>query len=156
MNIQGQKHLVKCRCVLPQFKKLPDPPVHMFVVFSVIIDDKVNTKFSQCNNCGTIHKVTDICTSEIIQSKDFMNSLIKIEDIKPSLGQNFVSILESNQADLATWEAVQFIVENKKWGEFVVLTSDSEENDIIGKYIRILGENICKVESFTRSAGVVK
>jgi hypothetical protein len=85
-----------------------------------------------------------------------MNSLIKIEDIKPSLHPNFVGILESSQADLATWESVQFIVENKQWGQFVVLTNDSEGEEIHGKYIKILGESMCKVETFMRSTGVVK
>jgi len=153
---QGQKHLIKCRCVLPQFKKLENPPVHKFIVFSVIQDDgSVVIKYSQCNNCGVIHKVTDICTSEILSGKDNMNSLIKIEDIRPSLHPNFVGILESNFVDIATWEAVQYTVENKMWGDFIVMTTEAEGEEIHGKYIRILGEAICKVESFARSSGVI-
>ena len=155
--IHGQKHLIKCRCVLPQFKRLENPPVHQFIVFSVIQEDEtVKPRYSQCNNCGVVHKVVDVCKSEIVSGKENMNSLIKIEDIKPSLHPNFVGILESSQADLATWESVQFIVENKKWGQFVVLTNDSEGEEIHGKYIRILGESMCKVETFMRSTGVVK
>ena len=148
----GQKHLIKCRCVLPQFKKLENPPAHRFTVFSVVNDDgTVVVKHSQCNNCGAVHKVTDICVSEILQGKDNMNSLIRIEDIKPSIHSNFVGILEASFADLATWEYVQFIVENKKWGEFAVLTTESDGDDVHGKYIRVLGESFCKVESFTRT-----
>jgi hypothetical protein len=155
--IHGQKHLIKCRCVLPQFKRLENPPVHQFIVFSVIQEDEtVKPRYSQCNNCGVVHKVVDVCKSEIVSGKENMNSLIKIEDIKPSLHPNFIGILESSQADLATWESVQFIVENKQWGQFVVLTNDSEGEEIHGKYIRILGESICKVETFMRSTGVVK
>jgi hypothetical protein len=155
--IHGQKHLIKCRCVLPQFKRLENPPVHQFIVFSVIQEDEtVKPRYSQCNNCGVVHKVVDVCKSEIVSGKENMNSLIKIEDIKPSLHPNFVGILESSQADLATWESVQFIVENKQWGQFVVLTNDSEGEEIHGKYIRILGESMCKVETFMRSTGVVK
>ena len=155
--IHGQKHLIKCRCVLPQFKRLENPPVHQFIVFSVIQEDEtVKPRYSQCNNCGVVHKVVDVCKSEIVGGKENMNSLIKIEDIKPSLHPNFVGILESSQADLATWESVQFIVENKQWGQFVVLTNDSEGEEIHGKYIRILGESMCKVETFMRSTGVVK
>lgn len=155
--IHGQKHLIKCRCVLPQFKRLENPPVHQFIVFSAIQEDEtVKPRYSQCNNCGVVHKVIDVCKSEIVSGKENMNSLIKIEDIKPSLHPNFVGILESSQADLATWESVQFIVENKQWGQFVVLTNDSEGEEIHGKYIRILGESMCKVETFMRSTGVVK
>ena len=155
--IHGQKHLIKCRCVLPQFKRLENPPVHQFIVFSVIQEDEtVKPRYSQCNNCGVVHKVVDVCKSEIVSGKENMNSLIKIEDIKPSLHPNFIGILESSQADLATWESVQFIVENKQWGQFVVLTNDSEGEEIHGKYIKILGESMCKVETFMRSTGVVK
>lgn len=154
---RGQKHLIKCRCVLPQFKKLENPPPHKFIVFSVINDDEtVVTKFCQCNNCGIIHKVFDVCRSEILQTKESMSSIIKVEDIKPSLHPNFSNILEVNTADIATWEAVQFIVENKKWGEFVVLTTETEGDEIHGKYIRILGESLCKVESFSRSTGILQ
>lgn len=153
---KGQKHLIKCRCILPQFKNSKNPIQHQFVVFSLLDEsDNVLTKYSQCNNCGIIHKVVDICKSEIIPTKESMNSLIKIEDIRPSLHNNFASILDANFADIATWEAVQFIVENKKWGDFVVLTSEQESNEIHGKYIRILGETLCKVEAFNRSSGVL-
>jgi len=151
----GQKHLIKCRCVLPQFKNRETPPAHKFVVFSVIEEEKVVPKYCQCNNCGVIHKVIDICQSEIQNGKEHMNSLIKIEDIKHSIHQNFSSILESNSADLPSWEAVQFIVENKQWGQIVVLTTDRDGEEIHGKYIRVLGEALCKVESFTRNSGIV-
>lgn len=150
----GQKHLIKCRCVLPQFKKMEDPPAHKFIVFSVIQDDgSVVPKYAQCNNCGVIHKVTDICKSEVLPGKEHMGSILKIEDIKPSLHPNFAQILETNSVDLATWEAVQHIVENKRWGEIVVLTTETEGNELHGKYIRVLGESLCKVEPFTRQVG---
>ena len=153
--ISGQKHLIKCRCVLQQYKRLQNPPVHHFVVFSVVKDDNVVSKYCQCNNCGIIHKVVDICKSEIQAGKENMNSIIKIEDIKPSLHANFCNLLEANNCDVATWEAVQFIVENKDWGSFVVLTTDSSGDELYGKYMRILGETLCKVESFSRNNGVI-
>jgi hypothetical protein len=154
--MRGQKHLITCRCVLQQYKSLKDPPAHKFIVFSTINDnDDVVVKYAQCNNCGIVHRVTNICSSEIVSGKDSMNSLITIEDIKASIPQNFSNILEANSADLPTWEAVQFVIENKKWGEFIVLTSELEGGEIAGKYIRIIGETLCKIESFTRSSGVV-
>jgi hypothetical protein len=142
--------------VLPQFKSSKNPPAHKFIVFSEILDSgDVKIKYSQCNNCGVIHRITDICKSEIIQGKDSMTTLISVDDIRPCLHQNFVNILDGNSADLATWEAVQHIIENKRWGEVVILTKESEGQEIHGKYIRILGETLCKVESFVRSTGVI-
>ena len=153
--IVGQKHLIKCRCVLPQFKNNENPPAHRFVVFSIIEDEKVSTKYAQCNNCGVIHKVTDICTSEIQSGKEHMGSIISIEDIRLSISKNLSSVLEANSVDLPTWEAVQFVVDNKQWGQIVVLTTDRDGDEIHGKYIRILGESLFKVESFVRNSGVI-
>lgn len=147
----GQKHLVKCRCVLPQYKKLVDPPSHRIVTFSIINDDgTVVPKFIQCPACGIVHHVIELGRSDIMINRESMMSIVTIDDIRLSLPTNLVTILDNNKADLASWEATQFIHENKKWGEFVVLTSDIEEGLRLGKYVRILGENLYKVEAFSR------
>lgn len=147
----GQKHLVRCRCVLPQFKHATNPPAHQFTVFSVINDDNtVKPTFAQCTNCGVVHRVTEISRSQIIQGREAMGSILTIADIKPSLPEQLATVLEMNKADLPTWEAVQFIYENQQWGNFVVLTSDTEGDIKQGKYIRILGEKLFKVETYSR------
>lgn len=148
--IFGQKHLIKCRCVLPQFKNRANPPQHQFVVFSTIDDDVIKHKYVQCNNCGIIHKVVDICKSEIIPGKEMSAALITIDDVKGSLPKTLCDILESSSTDLPTWEHAQFIHENKKWGEFVVLNSEESDGSRSGKYVRILGESLFKVESYDR------
>lgn len=144
------KHLITCRCVLPQMKRRDDPPQHQFVVFSVIEDDgSFRIRFSQCNNCGIIHKVTEVNRSEIV-TRESMGSLPTIDDIKPNLPPRLVDVLEANAVDLATWETAQFIIDNKHWGDFVVLSTDEEDGLRQGKYVRIMGENLIKVETFTR------
>lgn len=148
----GFKHLLTCRCVLPQFKKVkPAPPEHQFPVFSIIDDDGTfRMRFAQCNNCGIIHKVIDICRSEIV-NKEAMVSIPTIDEIKSSLPSGLVNLLESNSADIATWEAVQFIIDNKQWGNFVVLSTDEIDGVRQGKYVRLLSETMFKVETFTRN-----
>lgn len=79
-----------------------------------------------------------------------MNSLISVDDVRVSMPSNLANILDKNNADLSTWELAQFIYENKRWGEFAVLNTDSEGSTRQGKYIVILGENLFKVESFSR------
>jgi hypothetical protein len=146
----GLKHLITCRCVLPQFKRAPNPPQHQFTVFSVIDDaGNVQPKFSQCNNCGICHKVIDVCRSEVV-SREAMSSIPTIDDVKMGMAPQLVSALEGVDADLSTWEAAQFIVENQQWGAFVVLTTDEEDGMRQGKYVRILGENMFKIETFAR------
>ena len=144
----GQKHLIKCRCVLPQLKE--KAIVHQFLVFSEVQNGEVKQKYAQCNNCGVIHKIVDICRSEIMNGKEAMSSIIGIDDIRSSLDTKMVSILDRHSCDLPTWEHAQFILENKKWGEFVVLTSDSEEESKTVKYVRIISEGIYKVDTHIR------
>lgn len=146
----GMKHSIRCRCVLPQFKRHVDPPQHQFVVFSVIQDDGTFvTRFAQCNNCGIVHKVTEVGQSTVVQ-RETMQSLISVDDVRRSLPSNLAELLDASSADLATWEMAQFIVENKRWGDFVVLSTDEEGGVRQGKYVRILGDNLLKVETFTR------
>jgi hypothetical protein len=79
-----------------------------------------------------------------------MMALVTIDDIKGSLPENLVTILDLNQADLPTWEMANFIVENSRWGDIVVLTSDSDDDLRQGKFVRIISEKLAKVETFVR------
>lgn len=154
--MRGQRHLVRCRCVLPQFKSSKEPPAHQFVVFSVIKDDEsVVVKHSQCNNCGIIHKVVDICKSEIVSGKEASSAVVTIDDIKGSIPQNLSNILERNNSDISAWESAQFIIENKRWGDIVVLSSEEESGVRQGKYVRIMSETFFKVESYSRDEVLV-
>jgi len=144
------KHLITCRCVLPQFKRMASPPVHQFTTFSVLDDaGAVVPKFTQCNNCGIVHKVTEINRSVVVP-KESMGSIITIDDVKLSMPPKLAAVLETNGADVATWEMARFIVENRQWGGFVVLQTDEEDGMRQGKYVRIIGDDLFKVESFTR------
>jgi hypothetical protein len=152
MAKQGIKHLVKCVCVLPQLSKQADLPSHEFKVFSVhddTDDDSFEPSFVQCTNCGVVHKVIDICTSTIMRGRDEMSSVVTIDDVKQSIPQNFAAILEQNKADLPTWQHVAWVLEEKKWGTTVVLTSEYIENTRQGKLLTIIGETLFKVGNFT-------
>ncbi len=147
----GQKHLIKCRCVLPQMKSAPIPVQHHFLVFSEVVNGEVKPKYTQCNNCGVVHKVIDICTSEIVGGKEDMGSIIEIDDIRLSMNSKLSAILDRHKCDLPTWEHAQYIVENKKWGEIVVLTNDADGNSKIVKYVRIISDGLYKIDSHTRN-----
>jgi hypothetical protein len=99
--------------------------------------------------------VNDICTSDILPGKENMGSIVKIEDVKTSLPSNLIDILERNNCDLPVWEQAQFILENKQWGNFVILAQEEEAGTKQGKYVRIMSETFFKVESFVREDIVV-
>jgi len=154
--MRGQRHLVECRCVLQQYKNLPDPIKHQFMVFSIIDnDDNVIQKYAQCNNCGLIHKIVDICKSEILPGKEQSSAILSIEDIKLSLPVNLTAILERSNVDLSTWEYAQFILENKRWGEFLIIGSEEESGVKQGKYVRIMSDTFFKIETFNRNEIIV-
>ena len=79
--------------------------------------------------------------------------LQEIDELDPTLGTTI--FLQSGETMEVEWMGCEFIVENKEWGSFVVLSTDSQGDELHGKYMRILGETLCKVESFSRNNGVI-
>jgi hypothetical protein len=150
------KHLVECKCVLPQFRKLDPPPFHKFAVFSVLEEETAVVKpaYSQCPNCGAIHKVIEVSTSNILL-KDSMLSLPTIEDLQVGMPEWLSALLERHECDIATWQEAKFIVENKLWGRAVVLAKERDEETIVGKYVSIFGEELYKIETFERFDGLI-
>lgn len=138
MNITGVKHLVECHCILPQYRKRPDPVFHKFVVFSEIRDEEVVEKYAQCENCGVVHNVKDICKSEIVTNLEDLPTLITKRDIKICLPSDLCDILEEYKVDLATWEHAKFIFDNKKWDERILLSRSETEKSQEGKFLKIL------------------
>ena len=105
------KHLLECKCVLPQYKNVEPPVFHKFLAFSEIdtTDGSVVSSYAQCNNCGVIHKVNEISKS-ILLRKENMNALLTIDDIKSSLPPRLAAILDQNQCDLPYWQEAQTIL----------------------------------------------
>lgn len=132
----GTKHIIECRCILPTLKNRKDPPLHRFVVFSVIKNDEVIEKFTQCNNCDIVHRVYDLCKSEIMHGREDLKSSLTIDDIKFSLPSQVVDILENYHCDLATYEHVKFMYESKAKNEFTVLVKEKNDSRVEGKILR--------------------
>lgn len=149
----GQKHLVKCTCILPQFRQSKDPPQHRFTVFSIINDDDtIVPKVAQCPNCGVIHRVTDIGVSIVVHGKDASSALITLVDVKGSTPEHLRNALEANNADLPTWEAVQFAYEQKNWqNDIIVLSSEEQDGTRQGKYMRLLSDSLYEIKTFSRN-----
>ena len=150
--MEGVKHLIECHCVLPQYRGSINPIFHKFVVFSVIDDnDKVIPKIVNCNNCGSVHKVTEINRSMIVRGKEDSKSVMSIEDIKRSLPDNVKDVLESYSVDLPTWEEVAFYFENQLWNREIILVKEQTDDDVEGKVLKIIDGFNMKIEPFSRS-----
>ena len=108
----GVKHLVQCHCILPQFRKRDNPLFHKFIVFSILDElDCIEPKIVQCNNCGILHQVIDICKTEILIGKEEATSLISIDELKLQIPSKFIKVLEENKCDLSIWENLKFILD---------------------------------------------
>lgn len=149
--MQGTKHLIQCRCVLPQYRHMTNPIFHQIVVFSTVDDhDNVVPKVIECPNCGCLHKVTEIGKSTVVAGREDLTSGITKDDLRVNLPENITRILEQYNCDLPTWEEVQFILENGLWGREILLKQEELDGTVQGKVLRIVGPGQLKIESFTR------
>jgi hypothetical protein len=147
-NIEGIKHQIECNCILPQFMNSNPVVFHRFNVFSIIDENgNVVPSYAQCNNCDAIHKVIEIGVSKQLP-KESSNLLPNLIEIKQSIPENVRAIAESYKVDLPTWQEIQFIYENEKWGRKVILFKEEDDGKIIGKMLLILGKSIFKIENF--------
>jgi len=134
--MNGIKHTVECSCVLPQYKNKTKVTFHKFVVFSVIDNnDKLEHSYEQCNNCGIIHKVIDLCKSKILVGKENLRSITTVDDIRLSIPDSVGDILENYNCDLAAWRQALFIIEHQKWGEAIVIDREKIDNQYHGKFL---------------------
>lgn len=144
------KHLVTCKCFLPIFQE--HNINHKFVVFSELERESgaVVRSFAQCNNCGVIHKVTEVGVSEIMRKEESI-AIPKVEEIKPGMPSWLSNALETHDCDISTWQEAQFVYENKLWGTPVVLAKEKEDSSTtIIKYILIIGETLFKIQTYQR------
>ena len=147
--MDGVKHLVQCHCVLPQYRKRKDPVFHKFLAFSIIDDDdNVIPKFVQCDNCGIVHRVIDICKSEFVTGREELKTFTQKADIAFSLDKSICEVLESYNCDISTWEEVKFIIDYQKWGRRVVLTRETIDSQTQGKALVINSRNDMQIEPF--------
>ena len=144
------KHLIECHCVLALYKQKEKLFNHKFPVYSKIDDNgRVIHKLVKCNNCDTMHYVYDICKSEIRPGKDQSDIILSKEDISFMLEQKLVNLLTKSNADISTWEHVLDIIEEKRWGEHVVIKRDIIDEKQHVKVIEILSENKFKIKNKT-------
>lgn len=144
------KHLIECRCFLPQFKhtiETSNPVYHKFVVFSIINSDgSIAPSLSQCQNCGLVHRVMEVNQSTVTRKDNVLQQ--STTDFEQNLPEQIGSILKEHNVDYPTWQEVNFIFENKVWGKMVVLKKEQIEEFVTGKYLLILGEKLWKVHTF--------
>ena len=149
-NNSYTRHLIECQCILPIYRNNTKKIYHKFPVFSEIdTDDKVKEKYVACNNCDIIHKVFDICKSEIMWGKEGYTSYVTTkEDIifnLKALGrENIIQILETSKCDISTWEQSIYFIDNKI-NDVIILEKEELQDNIAYKYLYFSDDKI-KIE----------
>ena len=147
----GTKHLIQCHCVLPQYRKMENPVFHKFIVFSKLDDDgDIIQKLAGCNNCGVVHKVIDMCKSEVSYGLDDSIAIRSIDDLKMSLPKDISNILEAHKCDLSTWEQMEDIFDENAWGSEVVISRASTPDATQLKCLIVKDEKTYKIETHLR------
>lgn len=143
------KHLVECNCILKQYEEYNPPLYHKFIVFSIINDDgSIKPSFSKCNNCGGIHRVTEVNISEKLK-RESASSIPTIEEIQTCLPEKLVQSLIKYNLNLPTWQEIKFIYENEKWERPVILQKEEEKGETFGKYLLLVSKSLWSIDSFS-------
>jgi hypothetical protein len=148
--MQGIKHLVQCHCILPQYRNLKEPKFHQFSVFSVVDDsDVIEPKLAACNNCGVLHRVIDVCRSEIVTNREDSATAMKREDFKHSLPSSLYEVLQQYERDVVDYEHAQFIIDNEQWESTIVLSREESGGILQGKMVRFISAERFRIESYS-------
>jgi len=79
-----------------------------------------------------MHRVYSFGKSEVIPGKDDSNIVASLEDLKYSLPENICRIFENHNVDTSTFEHAIDIIEEKRWGEPIVL-----KREIVNSYTQV-------------------
>jgi len=84
-----------------------------------------------------------------LTSKEDAKSLPNIEDIKFSISQDLIRVLESYQCDIATWEQAEWIYLTKSWDQWITLAKEEDEvGDLHGKRLIFVDDGKFRIEAF--------
>ena len=151
--MNATKHMVECHCVLPQYRDRREPVYHKFVVFSQVDveSDTVIPSYAQCNNCGTVHKVHDICKSQIVTGKEESAAVEQIKDVAMSLPASLVELFQSYSLELPDYMLARHVLDYNQWNTTIVLTQEKDGDMTTGKLLRFIGPERFRVEPFSRN-----
>lgn len=146
----GIKHLIECHCFLTIYKKGQNMFNHRFPVYSKIDEQgRIIPKLVKCNNCEAAHFVTKIGRSELRPGKDQTDTVLKIEDFKHDLPSKIFNYLIENNCNISDFEHVKDIIEERRWGENVIIRRDIVDEKQQIKYIVINSKNNFQIKSDT-------
>ena len=113
--------------------------------------DTIVSKYVKCNHCEAVHKVYDVCKSEICIGKEDSMAVLQKKDIQMMIPTDIYDIMEAYNCDIPDFEHALFILQNKKYEEKVLLTKEVLEEEVIGKVLTFNSEGKAILHSRERS-----
>jgi hypothetical protein len=146
MSTEYVKHLIECHCVLPQYRNRADLVYHKFAVFSLLENDAVVEKLARCNNCDAVHRIYDVCKSEIFIGDLDLSTIRTTQEILSELPLGLKESLIPLNLDMCTLEHILWCVENDKQ-EKIPLRKDTVKGKLFVKFITMRPEGKWKFET---------
>ena len=138
----GQKHLIECHCVLPLYRNKQEKIYHKFLVYNKFDDNsELIPKYVKCNNCDIIHYVYEICKSEIKFDGDGYGSVLEIEDLKLSLDEKIVKVLEMYDCDITAYELISDAIDKNIFPIELVLKRNIINEEYHVKILKLNSES---------------
>jgi hypothetical protein len=109
---------------------------HKFAVFSILEDDTVVEKLVRCNNCDAVHRVFDVCKSEIFVGDLDLSTIRTSQEILSEMPQSLSDTLAPLMLDICTLEHILWCIENEKL-EKIPLRRDDVKGRLFVKFISI-------------------
>lgn len=139
-------HTLECQCILPIYNKVEKPVYHSFVVFSTFVDDSLEEKYVECNNCGVVHQVLNVNKSNIISDVTKYKSLVvSKEDLSYNLPSKYLDFLtKKNIEEVYIWEKINFLLENDI-SEKVLFNRSQIDNYTVCEFIEVIDKDKFKI-----------
>ena len=140
--------MIECHCILPIYKDATPTIYHKFITYSKIDENgKIIPKYVNCNNCGITHYVYEICKSDIKIGKEDIKSIRTVEDIKISLPDKIIDILENHDCSIEDYELVEDVFEQELFPSELIIKREIIDEEHHIKLLKISSMKKFKIES---------
>ena len=147
--ITGQRHLIKCHCILPIYKNSKPQIYHKIAVYSMFDEKsgKVIPKYINCNNCGITHFVTEYCKSEIQIGKEDVTSIRSVSEVEIGLPEKLVSFLNQYSPTIDILEEIEHIFNDNLFPKGIIIKREiiDEKHNI--KILNLINKNRFTISS---------
>ena len=96
----------------------------------------------------------DVCNSEIQLGQE-VGAVMSKQDCGMMLPSGVKQILETYGCEVPDWEHALYILQNEKWGDFIIVNrEETEVGDLTGKILRFNAPGNYRLEPFLQKRTV--